>query len=472
MKRRSLTFRVTAAVVALVAAVCVLVSLLTTSAVARFLTDGLDDDLVASHARTVRALERGLPPAPPPGSRPPDIREARGQEVGTITAYFVESAGQGQVIDADGQLAELDAATLRALYDGAQDGRTVDLPTLGEHRVAVTQLDSITVVTALPTAPVNDVVADVVAWATLFGVVGTVGAGLVATVVVRRQLRPLREVATTAHRVTETDLSRGEIGVTERVPDHLVTSGSEVGQVAAALNALLGHVEGALDARHRSEQQVRQFVADASHELRTPLATVLGYADLGLRADADEEVRGRALAKVRTEADRMGTLVEDLLLLARLDQGRPLVREEVDLTVLVMESVADARVTAPEHRWRMELPDEPVTTTGDAARLHQVLTNLLSNAARHTPEGTTVTASVSVDSDVRIDVVDDGPGIEPALLGEVFTRFARGDSARTRAASGAGLGLALARSIARAHGGDVTVESRPGRTCFSVRLPR
>ncbi len=475
MRNRSLTFRVTAAVVALVATVCVLLTLLTASALARFLDDRLAEDLAASHGRAARALERGLLPAPPPGVQPPDIQEAPGQEVGTVTAYFTGSAGEGQVIDADGRLTALDEDDLAALRDTAQDGadgETVDLPGLGEHRVAATEGDSVTLVTALPTAPVDAAVASVVRWAALFGTVGTVAAGLVAAFVVRRQLRPLREVAVTAHRVTETDLSTGEIGQTERVPEHLVSAGSEVGQVAGALNALLGHVERALDARHHSEQQVRRFVADASHELRTPLATVRGYADLGLRDDTDTDGRTRALAKVRTEAERMGALVDDLLLLARLDQGRPLAREEVDLTMLVMESVADARVTAPDHRWRLALPDEPVTITGDAARLHQVLTNLLTNASRHTPEGTTVTSSISAGAgEVLVAVTDDGPGIDPDLGDEVFTRFARGDTARTRAASGAGLGLSLARSIARAHGGDVTVESRPGHTCFSLHLP-
>ena len=152
-------------------------------------------------------------------------------------------------------------------------------------------------------------------------------------------------------------------------------------------------MEGSLDARHRSEQQVRQFVADASHELRTPLATIHGYAELSRRTPDDPAALASALTKVETETDRMSTLVDDLLLLARLDSGRPLERSEVDITRLLLESVGDARVLAPEHRWQLRLPDEPVTVTGDEQRLHQVVTNLLSNARHHTPPGTTVTVS-------------------------------------------------------------------------------
>ena len=171
----------------------------------------------------------------------------------------------------------------------------------------------------------------------------------------------------------------------------------------------------------------------------------------------------------------MSSLVEDLLLLARLDAGRPLERNKVDLTKLVLESVADARVVAPGHRWVLDLDDEPVTVTGDERRLHQVVTNLLSNARRHTPAGTTVTVGVhdGTDSDrAVVTVQDDGPGIPEQLKGSVFKRFTRGDSARTRDSGGAGLGLSLAQAIAAAHQGDLAVSSRPGSTCFTLTLPR
>ena len=193
-------------------------------------------------------------------------------------------------------------------------------------------------------------------------------AAAAGSVVVRRQLRPLTEVAETAHAVAALPLASGEIGVTERVPEHLTDERTEVGQVGAALNTLLEHVESSLDARHRSEQQVRQFVADASHELRTPLTTIMGYAELARRRPGDSAAAETALAKVEEESARMTALVEDLLLLARLDAGRPLAREPVDLTRLLVEAVSDARVVAPEHHWRLELADEPVVVLGDEHR--------------------------------------------------------------------------------------------------------
>jgi two-component system OmpR family sensor kinase len=297
-----------------------------------------------------------------------------------------------------------------------------------------------------------------------------VGAGLV---LVRRQLRPLRQVADTALQVTAMPLARGEIGTTVRVPEELTDERTEVGAVGAALNTMLAHVERALDERHRSELQVRQFVADASHELRTPLTTIHGYAELSRRTrPVDPEQLSRAMAKVEAEATRMSTLVEDLLLLARLDAGRPLARDEVDLTRLALEAVGDARVVGRDHRWQLDLPDEPVTVPGDEQRLHQVLTNLLNNARRHTPPGTSVVVGVHPDDrDVVLSVHDDGPGLPAGLGGSAFERFTRGDSARTRESGGAGLGLSLVQAITAAHGGTVTVDSRPGHTRFEVRLP-
>ena len=296
---------------------------------------------------------------------------------------------------------------------------------------------------------------------------------LLGQLLVRRTLRPLREVAQVAHEVTALPLDTGSVGETVRVPDRLTDEGTEVGQVGASLNSLLGHVEGALDARHRSEQQVRQFLADASHELRTPLTTIHGYAELSRRTPDDPTALASALGKVETEAGRMSGLVEDMLLLARLDSGRPLAREEVDLTRLLLEAVADARVVAPEHRWRLDLPDEPLTLVGDESRLHQVITNLLNNARCHTPPGTTVTVRAgSDDRTLRVEVHDDGPGLPPELLDEAFDRFSRGDTSRTRASGGAGLGLSLVSAIAAAHRGTASVTSRPGDTTFTVTLPR
>jgi hypothetical protein len=211
-------------------------------------------------------------------------------------------------------------------------------------------------------------------------------AGVIGAVLVRRELEPLERVATTARRVTALPLDRGEVELADRVPD--ADPATEVGQVGAALNHMLDHVGAALEAPQDSEMQLRQFVADASHELRTPLA-----ADPRLRrADPPRAALGRRRAtrssRISSQAERMTTLVEDLLLLARLDAGRPLERTDVDLTRLVLDAVSDAHAAGPDHRWQLDLPDEPVTVTGDPSRLTQVLTNLLANARTHTPPGT------------------------------------------------------------------------------------
>jgi two-component system OmpR family sensor kinase len=271
--------------------------------------------------------------------------------------------------------------------------------------------------------------------------------------------------------VSTLPLASGEIEMSVRVPEELTDARTEVGQVGAAMNAMLGHVERSLDARHRSEQQVRQFVADASHELRTPLATIHGYAELSRRTPADVEQLTKAMGKVEAEATRMSSLVEDLLLLARLDAGRPLDRDEVDLTRLVLEAVADARVVGPDHRWRLSLPEEPILVSGDEQRLHQAVTNLLNNARRHTPPGTTVTVSARDGAGTTVTVHDDGPGLSPDLAARAFERFTRGDSSRTRASGGAGLGLSLVEAISQAHGGSVDVHSAPGDTEFRIHLP-
>jgi two-component system OmpR family sensor kinase len=321
-------------------------------------------------------------------------------------------------------------------------------------------------VTGLPTAAVDEAVSSVVRWELLLTVLGLVTTGALASTVVRRQLRPLREVAETAHAVAGLPLSSGDIGVTERVPDHLTDERTEVGQVGAALNTLLEHVETSLSARHRSEQQVRQFVADASHELRTPLSTIVGYAELARRRPGDHEAATTALGKVEEESARMTRLVEDLLLLARLDAGRPLAQDRVDLTRVLLEAVEDARVLAPGHRWSLDLPEHSVEVTGDEEALHQVVTNLLTNARKHTPPGTHVTVALDAHG---FEVRDDGPGFPPDLVAHAFERFARGDAARNRE-GGVGLGLALVHAIVTAHGGAVGLDSSPGNTSIRVRL--
>jgi two-component system OmpR family sensor kinase len=300
-------------------------------------------------------------------------------------------------------------------------------------------------------------------------------AGVAGAVIVRRTLQPLRRVADTASRVAELRLDRGDVALSVRVPEKDTDPGTEVGQVGAALNNMLGHVAEALAARQASEMRVRQFLADASHELRTPLAAIRGYAELTRRSHAEVPPQvAHAMRRVESEGARMTTLVNDLLLLARLDSGRPLERERVDLSRLIVDAVSDAHIAGPNHAWRLDLPPDPVVITGDSQRLHQVLANLLSNARTHTPPGTKVTTGLRTGpyDDVVITVTDDGPGIPPQLQPEVFERFARGDTSRSRNAGSTGLGLAIVAAVVAAHGGSVMVASRPGNTVFTVSLPR
>ena len=464
---RTLASRLVVTAVALVAVVSILVGAATTLAMSAYLHDRLDDQVRASLGRAYGAPGPQLPDRGPGDDVGRPDRE--GQGVGTLTAVLGSGSGTGEVItagrDGPAEHARLDAAVLDALADVPVDGEVheVSLPALGDYRVMAVQEDGATLVAGLPPTDVDDIVASLVGVEAVLALLGTAAAAVAGTVVVRRQLAPLREVAATAHRVAELPLSEGEIALEERVPDRLTDERNEVGQVGSALNTLLAHVEAALAARHRSEQQVRQFVADASHELRTPLATIAGYTELARRQPA---ATATALGKVEAESGRMTALVEDLLLLARLDAGRPLAAEPVDLSKVLIEAVNDARVLAPEHRWRLVLPDEPVEVTGDEQRLHQVVTNLLTNARKHTPAGTVVTVTGRPGG---FTVHDDGPGFPPDLVDDAFERFARGDVARTRE-GGVGLGLALVDAIVGAHGGRVALASAPGDTAVSVAL--
>jgi two-component system, OmpR family, sensor kinase len=348
---------------------------------------------------------------------------------------------------------------------------TIDLTSYGDYRMTATQTDDGRVVSGLPLSTVTDTLHEVAAAEIAIFLAALVITGVIGTAWVRVSLRPLRRVAATATRVTQLPLSSGEVSLPERVPD--ANPGTEVGQVGAAFNRMLGHVERALARREASESRLRSFAADASHELRTPLAAIRGYAELARRhhGPLPEDIV-HALGRVESEAARMSELVDELLLLARLDAGRPLASEPVDMTRLILDASSDARVGAPDHKWQLELPDEPVVVSGDELRLRQVLANLLSNAARHTPAATVVTVALRQEqARVVLSVTDTGPGIPAELQPDIFDRFVRGDSGRSRSAGGSGLGLAIVHAITVAHGGTAEVTSRPGATRFVIRLP-
>ena len=480
----SLTSRLVLTSVAMVAVFSLLVGTVTTLAMRAYLTDQLDNEVSAalqraSHARD-RDDDRPLPPPTYPDGDGDAFRSIPLQGVGTLMAVHGPGGALGVVLTDSEPQKQLSSGALDQIEALPTDGNvhSVDLPGVGSYRVAGVQTSAGTVYSGLPTQDVDDLISSLIWWELLLAVAGLATTAVVGSILVRRQLAPLREVAATAHEVSTLPLSDGAVDLTPRVPERLTDEETEVGQVGAALNTLLTHVETSLAVRHESEQQVRQFVADASHELRTPLATILGYAELSRRTPDDAAALLGALTKVESEAGRMSSLVDDLLLLARLDAGRPLDRRPVDLTRLLLEAVSDARVLGPDHHWRLDLPDEAVEVTGDEARLHQVVTNLLGNARRHTPPGTTVTIGVrpgdlASGEPVRITVADDGPGFPPGLAAHAFERFTRGDSARTRDAhpGGAGLGLSLVQAIVTAHGGAVRLDSRPGATTFGIDLP-
>ncbi|MBT2526644.1 HAMP domain-containing histidine kinase [Streptomyces sp. ISL-99] len=500
---------------ALIAVVAAVIGAVTTIALHSYLEHQLDDELMSS----VRRAERD--PADVTGQ---ELRfvAAPGQPLGTVggrvaadgTVLVAAKSVEAQGARPEAHLAALSGAQTRALGPVARDSgpHTAEVPGLGDYRIASTRDGA--VVLGFPLGGVQDTVSTLIVVEVCVTAAGLVAAGLAGTAIVGVALRPLRRVAATATRVSELPLHSGEVALHERVRGQEADPRTEVGQVGAALNRMLGHVGSALAARQESETRVRQFVADASHELRTPLASIRGYAELTRRGrEAAGPDTRHALGRIESEAARMTGLVEDLLLLARLDAGRPLSvsYEDTDLSPLVVDAVSDARVAGRGHVWRLELPDDPAVVRGDPARLQQVLVNLLANARTHTPPGTTVTAAVrcvgagagegeGAGGWTVVEVRDDGPGVPPELLPYVFERFARGDASRARAGSGAGsrvvtgtgeagsgaagggagagagggstgLGLSIVQAVVRAHGGEVTVESTPGRTVFAVRLP-
>ncbi|EWM12355.1 cell wall metabolism sensor histidine kinase WalK [Kutzneria sp. 744] len=369
----------------------------------------------------------------------------------------------------------LDSDTLAVLADVPANGLpvTMSLPGRGDYQLISSSSQGSTTVTGLPLSNVDSTLDSINIALLAIAATGLVVAAAAGAVIIRAALRPLDRVAATATRVGDLPLDRGEVALSVRVPDEDTDPRTEVGKVGAALNRMLGHVASALNVRQESETRVRQFVADASHELRTPLASIRGYAELaGRYSDEVPPDVSHAMRRIQSESIRMTSLVEELLLLARLDAGRPLASEPVDLSRLVVDAVSDARVTSRDHRWQLEIPGEPVTVLGDGQALHQVLLNLLGNARAHTPPGTTVVTGI-VEGDpgeVVLTVSDDGPGIPVALQPEVFERFARGDGSRSRASGGTGLGLSIVAAIVSAHGGEVALDSRSGRTVFTVRL--
>lgn len=546
VRRGHTTLRTTlvALLVGTVALMCVVISAVTHVSVSEQLSAQLDQQLSRAAARSGPSSDQGdhdgqggpgagkgstegsAPSSSPSADPSPDASPSADPSLGvdptpsvgaTSTAEGEDGAGstgsgefelhavvrdgsvkQAAWRDKDGQLrAVVDVDALNQAIGEAEEDPgtghptgTVDLADLGTYRFVTTSAgDGTTIVTALPLGPMHSTLTRLdltLLGASLAAVAIT---GIAGWLIVRRTMRPLEQVARLATDVAAMPLESGSVTLSERVPPARAQADTEVGAVGLALNRLLDNVEGALETRQQSEERMRRFIADASHELRTPLTAIRGYTEM-LRMTEDLTDRGeQSVDRMDAQSRRMTSLVEDLLLLARLDDGAPRGDEEVDLGEIVMEAALDAQVTGPDHTWRLDVPDEPVTVRGDARQLTQVVVNLLSNARKHTPAGTQVLTRLRLEpaggaaggpaggEEAVLTVADDGPGIRSDLLGEVFGRFTRADAARSGTDQTTGLGLPIVRAIAESHGGSIDVASTPagpdghGWTVFTLRLP-
>ncbi|MET8581955.1 HAMP domain-containing sensor histidine kinase [Streptomyces collinus] len=509
---RTLRARLTFGLVVLLAVSCAAVGLAAVVELNGFLTRRLDEQLAQVGTRFPESLEhKGALPDDHDGDEHGDTRRLA---TGTFGARLLNGrvTHKGLIRSGDPSAdlgVDLTAADRARLARVPADGRphSVDLSALGDYRVVASAgRDRDVLISGLPLEPVEATVHRLELVAGIVFGLALVVTGVAGALWVRWSLRPLSRVADTATRVSELPLASGVVALPARAPE--TDPRGEVGRVAGAFNRMLGHVEDALTKRHASEERLRSFAADASHELRTPVASVRGHAELALLhpGPVPAEVT-RALERIAAESSRMGEMVDDLLLLARLDAGRPLERGPVDLTRLVLDAVTDARAAGPDHRWTLDLPEEPVTVPGDTHRLHQVLANLLANARLHTPAGTKVTVTLETEAGeageasegaggagrtaagggapeggelpaagagtARLSVHDDGPGVPEDLRPGVFERFTRAEHRRRPDASGggAGLGLSIVAAVVEAHGGRVVLDSRPGATTFTVLLP-
>jgi two-component system OmpR family sensor kinase len=479
--------RLVVTIVAVVALIFATVSIATGAILGSILQSNLDNEVTEATAKALRTVHDA--PQVAAGTEDAAALLASGpfepgflivieSAFGSVTGGYVDAAGTVTTLE-DSQVDQI----VQQLIQPGEGGpvREITIDGVGTYRMVALGGGSFAIASGLPVSQVTATLAQIATTVALLTAGGLVLLGLAVTVIVRRSLRPLRVVADTAERVASVPMAEGEVSIADRVPASETDERTEIGRVGHALNTLLDHVDASLEARQRNEERMRRFVADASHELRTPLASIRGYSELSLRDPQLSETTESALSRIQAQSLRMTRLVEDLLLLARLDEGQELVYGVVDLTQLAVEALGDAQVAGPEHVWLLDVDEEPVTVPGDSARLQQVVVNMLANARTHTPAGTEVTLSVGREAsptesesgadDAVIRVHDNGPGIEPAIADELFERFSRADRSRARQTGGTGLGLSIARAIVHAHHGEISVESRPGDTTFTVRLP-
>ncbi|MDN0197321.1 HAMP domain-containing sensor histidine kinase [Streptomyces sp. S.PNR 29] len=353
--------------------------------------------------------------------------------------------------------------------------RTEHLRGAGLYRLRACEVEpGVVLVSAAPMEDIGDTVSQLITIQVVTFVLALLALVIFGRRMLQRGLKPLNDMAHTAHGIASHDLTESEARLPLRADGR--DGGPEVEELRTAFNRMLEHIDDSLAVRAEAEQRLRRFVADASHELRTPLMSVRGYADLFQYAAANApEERDRHLARLRAEAARMGALLDDLLLLARLDAAEveaPLRPEDADLVGLVQQAADAFRAARPDHPLTVTAGPEAVKLRLDPQRIRQVLDNLLTNAAVHTPPGTHVAMTVHVTSGTaQVRVADAGPGVPPADRERVFDRFYRVDKARSRDRGGSGLGLSVANDLVRAHGGRIDLASEPGATVFTVTLP-
>lgn len=468
--RGTLGRRLVVRVVAITAVLAVLISIVSAWGTHRILRGQLDQQLDAAAARQLTASSGRFGATSPAGA------DILGNPVGSIFATRQADGTRRAALVRDGAVDD-DAvqSAVATLLQVPPDGhkRDLTLEGLGSYRVEAQQVNGTTYVVALPLDKVNLATRALIALEAAVTLVAIGLAVILCRTAVVSSLRPLNHLVTTANEISRMDLEQGHVDL-PTVGTDLGGADDEVARVGRAFTHMISNVEGALEARQASETRVRRFVADASHELRNPLASIRGYAELSQRGAEDlPETTRFALGRIQSEATRMSALVEDMLLLARLDNDQPLHLRPTDLVELVLNAVSDARAAGADHTWTLEVPDEPVEVAADPDRLMQVVVNVLSNARKHTPAGVRVDTRVSSrDGTAVVTVSDDGPGVPEAIRDSVFERFSRADVSRTGSKEGStGLGLSIVEAVMHAHHGSADLTSGAEGTTVTLRLP-
>jgi two-component system, OmpR family, sensor kinase len=470
----SLRMRLVVALVGLVAVGLVVAGTVTYTSLRSFLMTRVDQQLTSAVGPMAEALKSslkpadlpggGLPPGSPPIHLPPgtygEVRDSTGRTVDKVQFTYGDTSIAPPSIPKELPASEAGASQASIFTVGASGAASPRYRVLAQPMANNTG----TLLLAVPLTEVSQTLGHLLMVELPLTFTVLLALALLTWWIVRRGLRPLEHMSATADAIAAGDLSRRVETVDPR---------TEVGRLGSALNVMLSRIEEAFAERRASEDRLRRFLADASHELRTPLTSIRGYAELFRRgADRRPEDLAASMRRIEQEATRMGVIVEDLLLLARLDQSRALRKEPLDLARVVDDAVKDARAADPTRVITFESPG-PVTLSGDEDRLHQVASNLLSNALVHTPAGSPVKVELTVEGEEAVlSVADSGPGLSAEDLAKIFEPFYRLDGARGHGNGGAGLGLSIVSAVATAHGGSARAESTLGEgAVFLVRLP-